>query len=109
MPLVVANAAKALGETGNPAAAPALVRVLGQQQRSVRFAVVDALLALGPVTAAPVREALGKEGDQAARWDMELVLAELASRAAGRPPTPTGDLLEMSPELLEQMTRDAGR
>jgi HEAT repeat protein len=109
MPLVVAPAAKALGESGRPEAVLPLIRTLGNKQRLVRFAVVEALLALGSLSVGPLQKALTKERDPEQRQLMSLILDQLERVAKGFEPVPTSVLLERPPELIEEMCRDLRR
>jgi hypothetical protein len=109
MPMVAAQAARALGESGRPDAVLPLIRTLGNQQRSLRFAVVEALLKLGSHSVGPLREALKQERDPELWQLTALILIQLARMAKGLEPAPVEILLEPPPELLDEMARDLMR
>jgi HEAT repeat protein len=106
MPLVVAPAAKALGASGHADAVRPLLSILGIEQRSVRFAVVDALVALVPLSVIPLQEALASERDANQRQLMTLILGQLERQAKGLELVPTSELLAPSKKLLDEMARD---
>jgi hypothetical protein len=109
MPLVIARAAKALGESGHPDAVLPLIRALAIRQRSVHFAVVDALLALGSLTVDALQEARDKEPDPELQKLMTMILEQLKRIATGLAPVQTGVILERPPELIDEMIRDLMR
>jgi HEAT repeat protein len=109
MPFVAAAGARALGESGRPDAAAPLVSALAREQRSVRFAAVEALLALGQGSAGALREARERERDPEVRGLMDRVLGQPGRAAIGPSTLPASNLLQMSPEMVEQMTKDLGR
>jgi hypothetical protein len=109
LPFVAAAGARALGESGHPDAAVPLVRALARDHRSVRFAVVEGLLALGQASAASLRESQMKEPDPDLRELMGRVLEQLERAARGLPTASASDLLQMSPELVKDITRELGR
>jgi hypothetical protein len=106
MPFVAARAAKALGASGRPDAVPPLIWALENPHRSVRFAVVEGLLALGALSLGPLRGAVGKERDPEVRQLMGSVLAQLERVANGQQPVPTGVLLPQPPELIDEIGKD---
>jgi HEAT repeat protein len=59
------EAAKALGEIADPAAAPALVRALKDRTFGVRWLAAEGLIALGPGGLVPLLHALVKNPDSA--------------------------------------------
>jgi hypothetical protein len=109
LPFRVADAARALGKTGHPDAVGPLIRILRVEQRSVRFAVVEALWALGPLSVGPLKEALAKAHELELKPLLVLVLEESERRAAGLEPKPTAELLEMSAEMLDSFADDLTR
>jgi HEAT repeat protein len=105
----MADAARALGKKGHPDAAGPLIHALKEEQRSVRFAVIEALLALGPLSVGPLKDALAKEHKPELKKLMVRVLEEIERQAEGLEPTPTKELLEMSAEMLDSLVADLSR
>jgi HEAT repeats len=109
MPVAVATAARALGESGHADAVGPLIRALGRDHRTVQFAVVEALLALGPLAAIPVREGRDRERDPALSDLLGVIHEQLERKASGQPTLPTTDILKMSPKLIDEISRELGR
>jgi hypothetical protein len=103
MPQVVAEGAKELGESGHPYAAVPLIGALSCGQRSVIFAVVEALVRLGSPAAAPLEEALERERNPEQRALLGRVRDQLGRQAKGLELAPTDDVVGASSRLVDEM------
>jgi HEAT repeat protein len=103
MPVVVAQAATALGKSGQEAAVLPLIRTLENRQRTVQFMVVEALLELGPLSIAPLQKVRETECDPKSRQLMSLILEQLERMKNGLAPVETGILLDRSSEIIDEI------
>lgn len=109
MPMVARAGAEELGRSDHPDAVGFLVRSLGFGQRSVLFAVCEALVALRAHSAGPLRQAADAHPDPDVRHRAGLLLGEIERTERGEPPTPVEDLLPLSDDERDEMARDLTR
>jgi hypothetical protein len=105
LPLVAAEGAKELGESGHPDAALPLVRALRSEQRSVLFAAVEGLLRLGTPAVGPLQAALDAESDPEVRGLLGRAREELDRRARGLPPAPLDEVVGASARHIDEVGR----
>jgi hypothetical protein len=106
MPQVVAEGARELGESGHADAVVPLIRALSSEQRSVRFAVVEAMLRLGSLCIAPLQAALDKERGPEQRELLGRLREQLDNKAKGLAPAPVGDIVGSSSKFVDEVARD---
>jgi hypothetical protein len=109
MPMVVAATAQELGRSNHPAAVGLLIPVLENNQRSVQFAVFEALLALRAHSVLPLRAASATTTDAGRRSLIALILDQIARVERGEAPVPTEEILSMSDAQVRQLTSDLRR
>jgi HEAT repeat protein len=86
---------KALGEIGDPAAAPVLVRALEDENGGVRWLAAEGLIALGREAVVPLLRALEERSDSLwLRQGAHHVLRSLLTKAWGEPLRPVMAALE---------------
>jgi HEAT repeat protein len=109
LPFAVARAARELGKKGHADAVVPLIRQLGTKQRSILFAVFEALIALGSPSIGPLLEALQTERDPVVRERMALLLDQLERLAKGLPLVPTSDLFPLPSGIVDEISREFNR
>ena len=89
------DAAKALGQSGDPAVAPALASQLDHGDHGVRWLAAEGLVSIGVEALEPLLEVLAERGDeQPIRRGAHHVLEELGDRAPQEKVAPVLEALE---------------
>src|SRR5262249_37613180 len=109
MPMVVAAGAEELGRSNHPDAVGPLIGVLGLEQRSVRFAVFEALIALRAHSAGPLQKTAATHSDATVRALAGRILGQIKRIEQGAAPLPVEDLLVLSDGQLAEVARDMDR